>query len=310
MIGVEDLQAFVEVAASGGFNRAARRLGLSKSVVSRRITRLEADLGARLLNRTRQGVSPTEAGLALMEHGERVLDGLEEAREAVARQTGTAVGRLRLSVPLSFGVRHVAPLLAEVARRHPRLELDVSYSDRLVDVIDERLDMAIRIGVLRDSSLVARRLADVRTVLVASPDYLKRHGRPQSPDDLAGHDCLIYTGRSDPDWYFQVDRHWVAVRPEGRLRSDSGDAIIQWATAGLGIAQSPAFLIGDAIDKGALEPLLLDYPTPEYGIYVVRPPGPHVPGKVRLLIDALVDHFSGEPLWDPCRMRTRQLEAG
>ena len=177
MIDLDDLRSLVEVVESGGFNRAARRLGVSKSIVSRRIARLEADLGTRLLSRTTRGISPTEAGLEFKARGERILAELDEAREAVAQQAGV-VGRLRLSAPLSFGVRHVAPVLAEMAQRHPRLELDVSYSDRIVDLIGERFDAAIRIGTLQDSSLVARRIAPVRAVLVASPDYLARHGRP------------------------------------------------------------------------------------------------------------------------------------
>jgi len=186
---------------------------------------------------------------------------------------------------------------------HPALELDVSYSDRVVDLLGERFDAAIRIGALQDSSLVARRIGPVRAVLVASPDYLARHGRPRTPQDLAAHQCLIYTGRVVPEWQFQQGKRWISVRPEGRLRSDSGEAILQWAIAGLGIADAPSFLVSDAIASGALEPLLPGYPTPEYGIYVVRPPGSHVPGKVRVLIDTLVERFGGTPDWDRCLMR-------
>jgi DNA-binding transcriptional LysR family regulator len=156
---LEDLRSFVEVVESGGFNRAAERLGISKSMVSRRIARLEAALGTRLLSRTTRGISPTEAGLEFKARSERILADLEEAREAVAQQGGGVTGRLHLSAPLSFGTRHVAPALAEMARRHPRVELDVSYSDRTVDLIGERFDAAIRIGVLKDSSLVARKIA-------------------------------------------------------------------------------------------------------------------------------------------------------
>jgi DNA-binding transcriptional LysR family regulator len=288
---------------SGGFNRAAKRLGVSKSIVSRRIGRLEAELNTRLLSRTTRGISPTEAGLELKARSERILSELEEAREAVAQQSGAVVGRLRLSVPLSFGVRHVAPVLAEMAQRHPRLELDVSYSDRLVDLIAERFDAAVRIGILKDSSLVARRLAPVRSVLVASPDYLARNGRPSTPSDLAGHECLIYTGRTVAEWQFRAGKRLISIRPEGRLRSDSGEAILQCAIAGLGIAEGPSFLVSDAIESGTLEPLLLDYATPEHGIYVVRPPGSYVPGKVRLLIDTLVARFGGEPDWDRCLIK-------
>ena len=305
---LDDLGSFVEVVESGGFNRAARRLGVSKSIVSRRIARLEAELGTRLVSRTTRGISPTEAGLELKTRGERILAELEEAREAVAQQSGGVVGRLRLSAPLSFGVRHVVPVLAEMAQRHPRLEMDVSYSDRLVDLIGERFDAAIRIGTLEDSSLVARRIAAVRSVLVASPDYLARRGRPRSPDDLAGHDCLIYTGRIVAEWQFRAGKRPISIRPQGRLWSDSGEAILQWAIAGLGIADGPSFLVSDAIASGTLEPLLLDYATSDYGIYVVRPPGAYVPGKVRVLIDTLVERFGGEPHWDRCLMDAHRRE--
>ena len=300
MSELEDLRSFVEVVESGGLNRAAARLGVSKSILSRRITRLETELGTHLLNRSTRGISPTEAGVEFKLRCDRILAELEEAREAVAQQGRSVRGRLRLSAPLSFGVRHVAPVLANLARLHPALELDVSYSDRVVDLLGERFDAAIRIGSLRDSSLVARRIAPVRAVVVASPDYLARHGRPRTPQDLSAHQCLIYTGRLVPEWQFQSGKRWIAVRPEGRLRSDSGEAILQWAIAGLGIADAPSFLVADAIASGALEPLLLEYPTPEYGIYVVRPPGPYVPRKIRVLIDTLVERFGGSPDWDPC----------
>ncbi|MGF1629245.1 MAG: LysR family transcriptional regulator [Kiloniellaceae bacterium] len=299
MSEMDNLRLLVEVVESGGFNRAARRLGISKSIISRRIGRMESDLGTRLLSRTTRGISPTDAGMELKLRAERILADYEEAREAVAQRGGDVVGLLRLSVPLAFGLSQVAPLLSELALRHPRLELDVSYSDRLVDLIGERFDAAIRIGALADSSLVARRIAPVRAVLVASPDYLSRYGRPATPADLTTHQCLVYT---QADWEFRSGKRRLSVRPKGRLRSDNGEAIVQWAVAGLGIAMSPTFLVSDAIESGALEPLLPDYTATEYGIFVVRPPGSYVSGKVRVLIDALVERFSGSPVWDRCMM--------
>jgi DNA-binding transcriptional LysR family regulator len=307
MSELDDIRAFVEVAEAGGFGRAAKRLGVSKSIVSRRIARLEADLGARLLSRTTRGISPTEAGLEFKARGERILLDLEEARDAVARQGGEVVGRLRVSVPLTFGVRHVAPLLAELAARHPKLEIEAAYSDRFVDLIAERFDAAIRLGALKDSSLIARRIAAVHGIVVASPSYLARNGRPRIPEDLQKHACLIYTGTSDPGlWRFRSGRRWVTIRPEGRLRADNGDAILAAATAGLGIAVLPTFLASSSLRDGTLEPLLLDYPLPEGAMHVVRPPGAHLPGKVRVLIDRLVERFGGEPDWDPCQMKARQ----
>jgi DNA-binding transcriptional LysR family regulator len=299
----EDLRTFVEVVESGGLNRAAARLGVSKSIVSRRITRLEADLGTRLLSRSTRGISPTEAGMEFKARCDRILAELEEARDAVAQQGRSVRGRLRLSAPLSFGVRHLVPVLADLARAHPDLEIDVSYTDRVVDLIGERFDAAVRIGSLRDSSLVVRRIAPVHAVLVASPDYLARHGRLGMPQDLAAHECLIYTASLVPEWQFQSGKRRISIRPEGRLRSDSGEAILQWAMAGLGIANAPSFLVSNAIESGALEPLLLDYPQPEFGLHIVRPPGAYVPGNVRVLIDTLVERFGGTPEWDRCLIR-------
>ena len=212
MTVIEDMRSFVGVVENGEFNRAAARLGISKSIVSRRVARLEADLGTRLLSRTTRGTSPTEAGLEFKARSERILAELDEAREAVAQQGDSAVGRLRLSVPLSFGLRYVTPVLGDMAKRHPKLEIDVFYSDRVADLIGERFDAAIRIGALRDSSLVARRLAPVRSVLVASPEYLAQHGRPTAPYDLKAHECLIYTGRSVSDWRFRSGKRWLVER--------------------------------------------------------------------------------------------------
>jgi len=296
------------VVESGGFSRAAARLGVSKSIVSRRIARLEAELGARLLSRTTRGLSPTEAGLDFKTRAERILAELEEAREAVARQGSGAVGRLRLSLPLGFGVRHVAPVLTRLAKAHPALVIDVSYTDRRVDLVAERFDAALRIGTLRDSSLVARRLAPVRAVLVASPDYLAGHGAPKTPAELAAHECLIYSGSSAAEWQFRVGNRTLSVRPHGRLRADNGDVLLHWAIAGLGIAELPTFYLADALESGALKPVLMDYELPEQGIHVVRPPGA-VPGKVRVLIDALVERFGGEPDWDRCLMARNAMGA-
>jgi DNA-binding transcriptional LysR family regulator len=305
MSELEDIRGFVEVVETGGFGRAARRLGVSKSIVSRRLTRLEADLGARLLSRTTRGISATEAGLEFKARCDRILSDLEEAREAVAKHSGSVVGRLRLSVPQAFGVRHVAPVLAALTELHPKLEIDACYSDRIVDLIGEGFDAAVRIGALKDSSLVARRIAAVGGVVIASPSYLARHGRPRTPADLTGHQCLIYTGTATTEWPFRIGKRWTNVHPEGRLRTDSSEAILQWARAGLGVAALPSFLASDGIRAGELEPLLLDYAMPEIALSVVRPPGSNTPGKVRVLIDALVERFGGVPDWDPCQLAGR-----
>jgi DNA-binding transcriptional LysR family regulator len=301
---LDDIRAFLAVVDTGGFGRAAKRLNLAKSIVSRRISRLEAGLGTPLLSRTTRGIYPTDAGLEFKERSRRILDELEEARASIAQRSGGVVGRVRLSVPLSFGVLHIAPILGELALRYPKLEIDAEFTDRIVDLTGERFDLAIRIGRLKDSSLVARRIAPIRAVLVASPDYLARHGAPATPEDIARHECLIYTG-STSDWLFRSGKRWLAIRPQGRLRSDSGEVLLQWAIAGLGIAVSPTFVASDAIGRGAVQPLLTGYPLPEFGMYVVRPPGARVPAKLRVVIDTLVERFAGEPYWDPCQMAAK-----
>jgi DNA-binding transcriptional LysR family regulator len=298
MLELEDIKGFVEVVETGGFSRAARRLGVSKSIVSRRIARLEEALGAKLLSRTTRGISPTEAGLEFKNRCQRILMELEEAQDVVAQQGSGAVGQLRLSVPLFFGVRHITPILGDLAKRNPKLEIHAEYSDRRVDLIGERFDAAIRLGILQDSSLVARWIAPIYGAVVASPDYLARNGRPEAPQDLLKHECLIYS--SAPEWSFRIGKRRTSLRPAGRLHTDNSEALLAWAIAGLGIAALPTFIISDAVESGRLVPLLTAYPVPEAGLYLVRPPGAQVPGKVRVLTDALVERFANNPDWDSC----------
>ncbi len=296
MTDLEDMRYLVEVLEQGGFNRAAERLGVSKSIVSRRISAMEADLGVRLINRSTRGISPTEAGLEFRSHADRILASFDEAREAVVRESGEVVGRLRISAPLSFGIRHVAPVLSAMAERHPRLEVDASFSDRVVDIVGERFDAAVRIGELKDSSSIARRVASVRALLAASPAYLERKGRPLVSTDLVRQECFIYSGMVSPDWKLRAGKRVVAVRPSDRLRSDSGEVLMRWAVAGLGIANTPSFLIGNELEDGRLETILDEYSASDVGVYVVRPPGTAVPAKVRTLIDNLIQYFQADQL--------------
>ncbi|MBI1407174.1 MAG: LysR family transcriptional regulator [Caulobacter sp.] len=307
MVDIDQLRALVEVVESGGFGRAAARLGLSKSIISRRIAALEADLGVRLLARTTRGVSPTEAGLELKLRADSILSDLEEARKAVARSGHEIGGTLRIALPLSFGLRHVQPLLTDMALTHPRLKIDAVYSDGLADLVADRFDAAVRLGVLADSTLVARRIAPIHGVLVASPDYLARSGRPESPADLADHDAVIQSGmRQGESWRFQEGKRTLTIRPRARFRADNGEAVAQAAIAGLGIAMLPTFLVSDAVSDGRLEPLFPDQPLGEAGLYLVRPPGP-APAKVRILTDLMIERFGGEPYWDACALRRREM---
>jgi DNA-binding transcriptional LysR family regulator len=221
---------------------------------------------------------------------------LQAARDALSRQ-GEATGRLRITAPLSFGTSHLAPVLVELAIRHPRLEISTSYSDRVVDIVGEGFDVAVRIGHLPDSSLIARRIAPVRALVVASPGYLARRGTPRTPAELAGHEAILH---GDSAWPFRHAGRTITVRPRGRFAADSGSAEIPAVVAGLGLNVMPAFLVGPAIGRGELVTLLDDYEIPAAGLYVVRPPPAEpVPNKVRALTDIMVEKFGGDD-WDRC----------
>ena len=294
-----DVLAFVRVAETGAFSRAAERMGMSKSIVSRRVARLEEQLGARLLVRSAQGAQPTDAGRAYYERAANVLVELEAAQEVVAEAVHEVAGPLRVTGPLSFGIEHLAPALADFAVAHPRVELDVSLEDRAVDLAGEGFDLAVRIGTLRDSSLIARRIAPVRKVPVASPAYLEARGRPAHPRDLGSHDILLY---ANEQWRFRVAGRWEHARGEPKMRANNGEMLRRAAEAGLGICVLPSFIAARGLESGALEPLLRDYPLEEAGLYAVMPPGRATTARVRALVDFLVGRFGPEPQWDPCWM--------
>jgi DNA-binding transcriptional LysR family regulator len=298
-VEIEDIQAFVAVADAGGLSPAAVRLGVSKSIVSRRIARLEKSLHARLLNRTTRGAALTEAGASFREHAVRIAAEADAARDAVSPD-GKMRGRLRVAAPLSFGATHFAPVLAELASRHPELEIQSSYSDRLVDLVAEGFDAAIRLGMLDDSNLVARRIATFGGNLVASPAYLARRGTPRTPDDLLVHDAI---NRVNDEWPLLHDGRVIRIHPRARFTADNGAALVPAALAGLGIALLPDFLIAGHLASGALVAVLPDYPMPEAGVYVVRPPGGSASCKVRVLIDILVEKFAGRRCNEPAAGR-------
>jgi DNA-binding transcriptional LysR family regulator len=296
MPDLEDIRAFIEVVESGSLSRAGLRLGMSKSMISRRLARLEGELGVPLLARTTRGLSLTEAGSDFRPYADRMVGELDAARDAISRR-GEVSGRLRLAAPLSFGNTHLAPVIAELALRHPRLQVSTSYSDRLVDLVGEGYDAAVRMGTLADSTLVARRIAPLRALLVASPGYLARAGTPLTPADLAGHEAIPH---NDQPWQFVKDGKRVSHRPRGRFLADSGPAELAGVVAGLGIAMMPAFLAGPALHRGEIVRLLADYETPAGGLYIVRPPPAEpVPNKLKALTDIMVEKF-GSSDWDGC----------
>jgi DNA-binding transcriptional LysR family regulator len=285
---IEDIQAFVAVADAGGLSPAASRLGVSKSIVSRRLARLEKSLGATLLTRNTRGAALTEAGATFREHAARIAAEADAARDALS-PTGTVRGRLRVALPLSFGATHFAPVLAQLAARYPELEIQSSYSDRRVDLVSEGFDAAIRLGVLDDSGLVARRIAPFGGQLVASPGYLATHGTPRTIDELLTHATV---NRTNDEWPLMHEGKRITVHPRHtRFTADNGAALVPAALAGIGIALMPNFLVSEHLASGALVRVMPDYPLPEAGVYVVRPPGGSAPCKVRVLIDIMVERF-------------------
>jgi len=292
-----DVLAFIRVVETGSFARAAERMGLSKPVLSRRVARLEERLGARLLTRTARGAQPTQVGQTYYERAAAILADLEAAQEVVAQAVTQVAGPIRLSAPLSFGVAHLAPALAEFASLHPQVELDIELEDRNVDLVGGGYDLAVRIGNLADSSLVARRIAPVRKHVLASPAYLDAHGTPERPADLAGHDALVY---GNEQWRFRVGERWETARIRPRMRTNNGEMLRAAAEAGLGICLLPSFIAAPAIEAGTVDVILRDFPLEEGALHAVMPPGRAVTARVRALVDYLVERFGPEPAWDPC----------
>ncbi len=297
---LQDLEAFVAVVESGSFTLAAERLGAAKSAVSRRVSALETRLGVELLRRTTRRLSLTDTGRSFYERSARILADLDEAEAAAAQAHGELSGTLKVALPLSFGVRHMAAPVAEFARRHPRVRFELDLNDRRVDLIDEGMDLALRIGRLKDSSLIARRLFTACTALVASPAYLEAHGTPERADDLAGHAFLAYSNLAEPNRLVGRDANGQRfdIDVTACLSASSGDFITEQAKAGRGIALQPTFIVGAAIERGELLPVLEDYSWPETPAYAVYPPTRHLSYRVRAFIDFLAEWFSGTPIWD------------
>jgi DNA-binding transcriptional LysR family regulator len=286
---IQDIQAFVAVADAGGLSPAAQRLGVSKSIVSRRLARLEKSLGATLLTRTTRGATLTEAGATFREHATRIAGEADAARDALASD-GKVRGRLRVAAPLSFATNVFAPVLAQLVTRYPELEVQASFSDRMVDLVTEGFDAAIRLGLLDDSKLVARRVATFGGALVASPAYLEKHGAPRTPEELLQHATI---SRINEEWPLMHEGRRITVHPRNsRFTADNGATLVAPALAGLGLALLPNFLISEHLASGALAVVMPDYPLPEAGVYVVRPPGGSAPCKVRVLIDIMVERFA------------------
>ena len=299
MDNLSGLVVFAQVVEARSFTGAARRLGVSKASVSKQLSRLEERLGARLLNRTTRRLSLTEVGAAFYERCARIVAEAEEAELAVTRLNETPRGTLRVDIPVDFGVKYLAPLLPAFMLVTPELKVDVSFNDRFVDLVDEGHDLAIRIGQLPDSSLIARKLGESGSVICAAPEYWDRHGRPSRPADLANHNCFAYSYlATGSEWRLRGPEGDVAVRVSGSLAANNGDMLRQAAVAGLGVVATPLFIACDDLRAGRLEPVLRDCEPPRRGIYAVYPHNRHLSAKVRAFVDFLVEALEPAPWAD------------
>jgi len=297
---VAGMAVFTKVVATGSFSAAARELRVSQASVTKQIKELEGWLGARLLNRTTRRLSLTEVGAGFYERSTRILEAVAEARSAARALQTAPRGRLRINAPVSFGLLHLAPAVTEFLNVYPDVSIEMLVNDRVVDLLEGEFDVGVRIGRLGDSSLIARRIAPVRLVICAAPEYLARHAVPQTPEDLASHNCLEYT-------YFESRGEWhlrdptgadIVVPVSGRYLANNADVLRSTALAGGGIILVPTFLIGDDLRAGRLVRLLSNYPPPEQALHALYPPGRHLSAKVRTFVDFLVVRFGGEPAWD------------
>ena len=292
-----EMRTFVQVVDTGSFVGAAEPLDMSKAAVSRYVADLEARLGVRLLHRTTRRLSLTEDGEVFYLRCKELLGGLDAAEAEVTARSGDAVGQLRVNAPVSFGILYLAPVWAAFKARHPQVSFDVTLSDRVVDIVDEGFDLAIRITQLQNSSLISRRLASTRMVLCASPTYLARQGTPVHPSELVQHHILAYSYWSSRDeWAFDGPDGAVVVKTTPCLRSNNGDTCRAVALAHEGIILQPSFMVGADLAAGTLVELCPGYRALEMGIHAVYSSRKHVAPKVRLLIDFLVEHFA-EPRW-------------
>lgn len=291
------LRSFAEVVDAGSFVAAADRLGLSKAAVSRHVAELESHLGVRLLHRTTRKLSLTEEGEVFHARARQLLSDMAEAEAEITSRSREAVGQLRVNVPVSFGIHHLAPVWGAFRRKHPKVSLDITLSDRVADLAEEGFDIAVRIAKLPSSSLVTRQLATTRVVLCASPQYLRRAGRPRHPADLADHSVIAYSYWSERDeWEFDGLQGPVAVRTHPCIRTNNGDVCRAAALQHQGLILQPTFIIGADLQQGTLVEVLPDYRSITLGIHAVYQSRKHLSPKVRLLIDFLVAWFR-EPRW-------------
>lgn len=299
-IDLNAMAVFARVVEESGFSAAARSLDMSKSAVSKQVTLLEDQMGVRLLQRTTRKLALTDAGAAFYERCVRVVAEAEEAERALSQLQVAPRGLLRITAPVGFGVAHLSGVLLEFQKLYPEVEVDLQLSDRLVDLVEEGFDMAVRISRLQDSSLVARKLCPMPMHIVAAPAYLAQHGTPKEPRDLTRLNCLSYSYASSGDtWNLRHRDRDVAVRVSGNLRTNTGEVILSAVRAGIGVAILPAFLAGPGLCSGELVELLTDCRLPTGAVYAIYPHSRHLSTKVRVMIDLMVKALT-DPPWTVC----------
>jgi DNA-binding transcriptional LysR family regulator len=299
MLNLVGMGIFARVAEAKGFSAAARRLGMSKSLVSKEVAKLEKELGARLLNRTTRQLSLTEVGAAFYEHCARIVQEAEEAALLVDRLHAQPRGVLKCTAPVAFATLHIAQALPEFLARCPELQVDMTVGDRFFDLAEEGFDVAIRIARDLPPNMVARKLAPINRVVCATPEYFRRHGVPRVPGDLAEHNCLVYT-HATPDsvWRFRSAEGEIAVPVRGNLRLNDDEVLWRAMLGGLGVALLPTFTVGQDLQSGRLQAVLTEYTPAERNLYALYLPNRHLSPKVRAFIDFLVERFAPPPYWD------------
>ncbi|MGB1800334.1 MAG: LysR family transcriptional regulator [Gammaproteobacteria bacterium] len=296
---LEDMNVFVRIVESGGISRASEQLGLAKSAVSRKLVELETRLGVVLLNRTTRKSSLTEAGTSYYQSAIKILDDVNELNTTTVNSNTSLEGTINLAAPLSFGLCHLSTAIDLFLKQHPELTINIDFSDRQVDLIQEGLDLAFRIADLKDSNLIARKISPIRLVLCASPKYLKKHGTPKTPSDLKQHRLLQYNSGSTSTWKLQDKKgkqHHVNF--SAKIIANNGDFLKDMAISGHGIIAIPTFITWQAIKKKKLVPILSDYVLPNLNAYAVYPKTRHLSYRTRMLIDFLIDRFGDNPYWD------------
>ena len=296
---LEDIQVFIRIVEAGGIGKAADQLGMAKSAVSRRLAALENRLATKLIQRTTRTLNLTESGQTYYQNALKVADSFESLNQSVNTTDQALSGTLRLALPVSFGLTHLAPLLDQFAKAHPKLVLKIDFSDREVDLIGDGVDLAFRIGELKETAIQARKIVPIRFVVCASPDYLKRAGLPKTPESLKDHKILRYSGEQNQDWRFMdAEGHAHLIPLDTHMVANNGDFLMQMTIAGHGIIFSPSFIVWQAIADGQLVQILTDYQLIELNAYVIYPQTRFLSQKVRVFIDFLVEQFGNKAHWD------------